>query len=887
MPVIDGCGLTGRFRDDLDYERSRQKESGYLDYVYGITEPDLVSTILVEIPSYNDPQILWTVRSAVAMAANPDRIRFAVCLQDDDTGRLADLRQIPGVRVKHYALEAAPGACAARYECNLMYEGEDFVFHTDAHMRFARFWDVAIIDQWRLCGSDGAVVTEYAKPFGADLLGVPVDDGVFTGLASVGGRLLTARFFPKHEPEASLRAESVSFRGPEPVLGAFIAAGWLFCRGEVDAQVPVDPKMHFFGDEMGMCVRYWTHGFDIYQPGVEFVFHLYAGERSKADYHNEAAVRKRAKAVLTEDGISRGERERRRMESLLGVHKWNGVDLGPFGLGMKRTLAEYQEFCGVDFRRMQIRNFAVRGLFGKIHDGADDMGFYDWEAAYERWPHPPVTDKPLDLRIKACTADRFMKSCGCLDWHPSAALAEAIRTWMEKTEAEERRVMDMAVSPEAVNDTHALDRFRAKLRAESLRVPGSGYLGYLKNLSQPDLDSMILVEIPAYCDPELLNTVYAARSMAACPDRIRFAVCLQDDDVERLEALYAVPGCRVKYYPSDEAPGLCAARYDCQQLYDGEDFVFHVDSHMRFARFWDVAMIAQWQSCGNEKAVISDYSRRLDVDWLSLPVNDSVFTKSVELCCGVVNASFFGHYVPELRLRVSKLYQSDKPLLGAFISGHCLFGRPSVDRIVPSDPKMDFVADEHSIAARLWTHGFDIYHGNVRCIYHLYNRAEVGKKLFSRPVEVLGSDGLSRWERQTRRLEKLLGMYDRQDVDLAGFDLGTVRSLSDYQMFAGVDFRDLTIREFAAHGRFDVEHSVEDMRLFDWMADHGAGKKEFRDEGTKIDVGVRPDAADMFLMLCRELHLCPQTALTEALRQWTDNRLRGRFCQSDEYRHGR
>ena len=414
------------------------------------------------------------------------------------------------------------------------------------------------------------------------------------------------------------------------------------------------------------------------------------------------------------------------------------------------------------------------------------------------------------------------------------------------------------------------DRFRVRLRAEMLRIPGSEYRDYLNGIADPDLESTVLVEIPAYKDPELMPTIRAALAMAANPDRIHFSICLQDDDPEKLEALYAVPHCRVKYYPSDEAPGLCAVRYDCQQLLDGEDFVFHVDSHMRFAQFWDVAMIGQWWLCGNDKAVVSDCAKAIGPGELDLPVDDPTFTEGVDMYCGVLNASFFTHNLPELRLRVSKLYESDRPLLGAFISGHCLFGKAVMDRTVPSDPKMEFVADEHTVAARLWTHGFDIYHANARCVYHLYNRARREDTAYAPPrPEVKVEGGLTRWERQARRMEKLFGVYDRQDTDLSGFDLGTERSLADYQAFCGVDFRDLTIGRFAAYGRFDVEHGPEDMEFQDWAKQFEGRESELRDTSAKLDLNVRPDAAEEFLRLCAETHVHPQAALTEAVRQAT------------------
>lgn len=827
-------GLEKRFAAQLRTESLRLRDSGYLKYLESVKSPDLASTILVEIPSYNDKQVVKTVQAAIAMAANPERIRFAVCLQDDDQELIDGLAAIPCVKVKHYALKDAPGTCPARYECGKLYGGEDFVLILDAHMRFARFWDVALVDQWRACGNEKAVLSSYAKRFTSDMLGLPVDDRAFTELASVGGSALTAAFFPKDKPEASLRVGGIRFDGPAPRLGAFICAHLLFHRGAVGVEVPVDPKMHFFGDEMGMCVRYWTHGCDIYQLGAEFVFHLYADERAKYGWGDEYGARIRSESAPTDEGISRGGRELHRMEKLLGIRDWPDVDLGEFGLGSARTLEEYQAFCGVDFKAMTIRSFAARGQFGQVHDGPDDMGLYDWEAAYER--------------------------------HTGRKGASA------------QPAPDAGQSPSSTG-TRA---FKSALEALAARLPGAPYVEYLAKVKDPDLASTILIEIPAYCDPDILNTLNAARAMAANPERVRFAVCLQDDDRSRLEALEAMPGCRVKYYPKKDAPGTCGARYVCQQLYGGEDFVLHMDAHMRFAQFWDVAMIDQWRLCGNERAVLTDYATSPGADWMARPIDDDKYTRDAAMACGVVHALYFQGNSPELRMQVQKLCvvagAEPRPILGAFVCAHCMFGRPLIDQVVPIDPKMDFTADESPMAVRLWTHGFDIWHTGARCVYHAYVTGPVKPEGHTHEASgALVEGGITRQERQIRRLEKLLGVYDRQDVDLSGYDLGTVRSLKAYQEFSGIDFRNMTIRKFAFDGFFGVAHDEAAMEFVDWVEVYKSRHGSFRDHGKKLDLNVRPDAADDFMRLCAKLHLHPQAALTEAVRQWTDNKLRGRF----------
>lgn len=57
--------------------------------------------------------------------------------------------------------------------------------------------------------------------------------------------------------------------------------------------------------------------------------------------------------------------------------------------------------------------------------------------------------------------------------------------------------------------------FRTRLAQAVGRMPDSEYLKYVGGLSDPDLASTIVVQIPAYRDGELLKTIESARAQAA------------------------------------------------------------------------------------------------------------------------------------------------------------------------------------------------------------------------------------------------------------------------------------------------------------------------------------------------------------------------------------
>ena len=56
---------------------------------------------------------------------------------------------------------------------------------------------------------------------------------------------------------------------------AFLAAGNMFTYAEAHKVVIHDPDMYFYGDEMPMSIRLFTHGWNVYNPGECYVYHQY------------------------------------------------------------------------------------------------------------------------------------------------------------------------------------------------------------------------------------------------------------------------------------------------------------------------------------------------------------------------------------------------------------------------------------------------------------------------------------------------------------------------------------------------------------------------------------------------------------------------------------
>jgi hypothetical protein len=65
--------------------------------------------IFVSVASYRDQFLPFTLRSALAQAAHPERLSFGVCWQADETENLDEWQDDPRFRIRKYPYQASLG----------------------------------------------------------------------------------------------------------------------------------------------------------------------------------------------------------------------------------------------------------------------------------------------------------------------------------------------------------------------------------------------------------------------------------------------------------------------------------------------------------------------------------------------------------------------------------------------------------------------------------------------------------------------------------------------------------------------------------------------------------------------------------------------------------
>ena len=316
----------------------------------------------------------------------------------------------------------------------------------------------------------------------------------------------------------------------------------------------------------------------------------------------------------------------------------------------------------------------------------------------------------------------------------------------------------------------------------------------------------IFIQIASYRDPELIPTLKDCISKATHPDRLRFGICRQYSPDDKFDILDDIIDDRFKVIdiPYQEAKGVCWARNAIQQLYDGEEYMLQLDSHHRFVEGWDevlLEMIDILTEQGHKKPLLTGYIPSYD------PENDPKARVRVPWKMD------FDRFIPEgavffLPSAIPDWKNLSAPIPARFYSAHFAFGPGSFCEEVQHDPEYYFHGEEISIAVRAFTHGYDLFHPHRVVVWHEYTRKNRSKHWDDHSVQKLKGTDNKPWHvmnteshLRNRKLFEMDGLV--KDIDFGKYDFGTVRTVRDYEKYAGINFKK----------RGALEHTIKNQPL--------------------------------------------------------------------------
>jgi len=305
------------------------------------------STIFVSVAAYQDPMLFFTLQDAVDKAAHPELLRFGVVDQHgaDQRAAIGALSYRRQVRYVHIHPEDTLGVSWARHTAFALYDGEDFLLQVDSHTLFEPGWDD------RLRALHASLRRRSAKPIASTYpYRFDIVDGVPSHAPNEGRTALVLRPHPEKNlapDDAVLRFMGRHLFTSEPVLGCHVSAGFLFAAGQFVEDVPYDPYLYFHGEEQSLAVRAFTRGWDIFHPNLVPLYHLYKNEGTAYATHHWHGETDARRAFSSSYLLERAKRRLNRL--LMG----DGLP-GAYGLGTVRTMEQFRDLSGIDYRAQRI-----------------------------------------------------------------------------------------------------------------------------------------------------------------------------------------------------------------------------------------------------------------------------------------------------------------------------------------------------------------------------------------------------------------------------------------------------------------------------------------------------------------------------------------------------
>lgn len=310
----------------------------------------------------------------------------------------------------------------------------------------------------------------------------------------------------------------------------------------------------------------------------------------------------------------------------------------------------------------------------------------------------------------------------------------------------------------------------------------------------------IFLHLPAYRDPELVPTIKDAIARATYPERLVFGICYQfnpDDDFENLKQFEGDQRFKIHNMLWLDAKGLPYARQCINDMITDEEYVLQLDSHHRFVQGWDETLINWHTDLENKdfRPILTGYLPSYTP--FNDPAGRCMEPWQQQFAC------FYPHGTIFIRPSLLQGWQTrDEPVPSRFISGHFAFARSQWTKDVKHDPGIYFSGEEIDLTVRSFTHGYDLFHPPKVVVWHSTMREERNGILLWDDQSKRGEDWNKKQVDARRRIRFKLGSENADDIHIAGYEMGNIRTVHDYELYAGVCFKNRAVTQYTLDNQF-------------------------------------------------------------------------------------
>ncbi len=296
-----------------------------------------MASIFVQIAAYRDFEITPTILDAIKQSSGNHTINFGVHTVYLEESEI-NIPDLPNVK---HAESKAPdniGLGIGRALAHQFYDGEDYYLQCDSHSRFIKGWDEVAIHSvlnYQIQGIHKPLLTMYPANYWYPSLDAKfVEKDVLSS-----GQLRNISF---HENPDQFRKTRIPLQTAMPIVDGSVfvksvSGGSIFT---VNGFQPFNTDIAFYGEEIWLAARAYTHGFDIVVPDEQYMYHLYYNHNKPAEINKRKLLwadfpdQFNALDVISKDLIYKTLTEGTTGDMLLGT---------------ERTIAEYGIFAGLDF----------------------------------------------------------------------------------------------------------------------------------------------------------------------------------------------------------------------------------------------------------------------------------------------------------------------------------------------------------------------------------------------------------------------------------------------------------------------------------------------------------------------------------------------------------
>ena len=283
----------------------------------------------------------------------------------------------------------------------------------------------------------------------------------------------------------------------------------------------------------------------------------------------------------------------------------------------------------------------------------------------------------------------------------------------------------------------------------------------------------IFVQMTAYRGFDVLPTVKDCIEKAKDRDGLYFGIVLQQDEDVPPELNHE--RVTLERVPFRESRGHGWARSVAQSMYGGQDFTLQIESGCRFAEGWDEQLIQALAITGADRPMISNPANRLNAA--------SGEMEHKEVSYKLLAYQFLSDTPSVWPVALKGVAAIQRARL---VSDHFLFtqGRHCVE--CKYDPSLYFTEIDSAVSLRGFTHGYDLYHHFKPMVFRNYA-----------PRPMNWSDDPDWWIKDRASKSRFSALVNG---DAGAFGLGSARSLRDFELYSGIDFKGRRLQRDATNG---------------------------------------------------------------------------------------